>query len=98
MRKTKGDNMDVSEIKEIAEGMKSNGGKGISNTDMNWYMLHKIDALGDKLDGLMSKEDCVTFRESVEKRQANKTTWFISILAIGLSTVAVITSLIINFN
>ena len=88
--------MDVKEIKEIAEGMKSNGGRGISNTDMNWYMLHKLDKMGEKLDGLVPKKDCLTFREMIEKRQTNRTTWFISLGAIALSTIAVITSLIIS--
>jgi hypothetical protein len=88
--------LNYDEIKEIAEKFKTNGGSKISNTDMNWYLIHRIDDLGAKFDCMMTKDDCLNFRTGLETQAKNKTTWLISIGALSVSFLAIIATVIVN--
>jgi len=87
--------VDIDEVKLIAKELR-NGSKGISNSDMNLYLLHKVDAMDNKLDKLVSKEDCLGHRNSCQKRGENKTTWMISISAMVISIIVVIINIFIH--
>ena len=87
--------VDMAEVKAIAESLKrENGNKGLTNRDMNLYVLNKLDAIEDKLDGMVSKEDCSSFRKSYDKKASNNVTWVISIVAIAVSITVAIFSII----
>lgn len=84
--------MDINEIREIANKFKSNGGKGITTIDMSWYMLNKIDKIDDKLDNVITKEECLQHRDHMYKRGMDKRTLVMSLLAAFISITAIILS------
>lgn len=81
-------------IKKLAKEMKKqNGNQSITNSDMLWYLVHKVDNLDARLDCAVTKEDCKNIRQS---QNAGKSLT-ISIIAVVVSSILTLVNIWIGF-
>lgn len=77
------------DIKGIAEKARTkNGNTGISQSDVLWYLVHRVDKINKTLGQTRLVKDCVDYRRQEKDRNSQKITWIIAITAIVISASA----------
>lgn len=77
------------DIKGIAEEARTkNGNTGISQNDVLWYLVHRVDKINKTLGHTRTVKDCVDYRRQEKYKSSQKITWFIAMTAIIISASA----------
>lgn len=77
------------DIKGIAkEARTKNGNTGISQGDVLWYLVHRVDEINKTLGQTRLVKDCVDYRNQESNKNSQKITWIIAIAAIVISASA----------
>lgn len=68
----------------------ANGNHEISQNDVMWYLVHRVDEISKRMGYTVTSNDCIGYRKRAKDRTAQCITWIIAVIAIAVSVMVFI--------